>query len=367
MKLLYITNQVCGSGGLERVLAIKANYLIQHYDYEIHMITLNQGKEKLFYDFSDQIVFHDLNVSGNPVAYFKQYKRQINEVVDLVSPDVISVCDDGVKGFFVPKILKKKIPILYERHASKNIFKNVDHPGLLTRCKYAVMSSLMDIGARSYDAFIVLTNYNLTEWTNKNIHVIPNPLSFEVNKELNPNAQNKLIFVGSHVFQKGIDRLLKIWKTIHTDFPDWSLEIYGKMDEAKTYSSMAASMELGESVRFFNPVRDIKQKYEEASIYVMTSRSEGFGMVLIEAMSVGVPCVAFDCPCGPTDIITHGEDGFLIENGAIETFAETLSGLMKNKTQRLQMGEKALQHVKRYEVAHVMPIWDRLFNTLIKK
>jgi glycosyltransferase involved in cell wall biosynthesis len=77
--------------------------------------------------------------------------------------------------------------------------------------------------------------------------------------------------------------------------------------------SLAEKLNVSNNVVFHEPVQDIEHKYVEASFYLMTSRFEGFGMVLIEAMASGLPCVAYDCPCGPRGVLTHGEDGFLVK------------------------------------------------------
>ena len=106
-KILYITNQICGSGGLERVLSIKASYFAEKMHYEVHILTLNQFDLPLFYKFSDKIKFHDIVAKRSSFRYFFEYKRGINRIVNKVSPDIVCVCDDGLKGLFVPLYLKK--------------------------------------------------------------------------------------------------------------------------------------------------------------------------------------------------------------------------------------------------------------------
>ena len=365
MKLLYITNQICGSGGLERVLSIKASYLAEQLGYEVHIITLNQGNKKLFYDFSDKLIYHDIEISGNYASSFLQYLRGLKKKVKTIKPDVISVCDDGLKGFYVPYFLGTKTPIIYERHASKNIIKTSDNASFLQKLKLKLIFSLMHIGARKYDAFVVLTNYNLSEWDLDNLKVIPNPLSFKAQK-ISSLKNKKVISVGSHHFQKGFDRLLKSWKSVLEKHDDWILEIYGRAD-TNIYQEMAYELGIENSVRFHPPIKNIQEKYAEASVYAMSSRSEGFGMVLIEAMAHGVPCISFDCPCGPKDIITHEKDGFLIPNGDIEAFSRTLIELIEDQSLRELMGKEAVKKSEHYVPESVVPNWDVLFRSLITK
>lgn len=361
MKLLYITNQICGSGGLERVLSIKANYLADQLNYDVHIITLNQADMPLFYSFSKKLVYHDIQgPKANPISYLTGIRKKVKEI----RPDIISVCDDGLKGFFLPQILGKPCPMIYERHASKDIFKTTDNPSLFVKIKLRINNTLMNFGASKYNAFVVLTNDNLNEWHLKNLKVIANPLSFypETKAEL---VSNKVISVGTHNFQKGFDRLLKIWSKVILKYPEWTLDIYGKYDEAKSYISLCETLNLNKSVTFYAPVKNIEDKYKASSIYVMSSRSEGFGMVLIEAMANGVPCVSFDCPRGPKDIISEGEDGFLVKNGDLDTFSERLQLLIKDANLRMDMGEKARQKAKTYLPECIIPQWDALFKNLI--
>lgn len=115
--------------------------------------------------------------------------------------------------------------------------------------------------------------------------------------------------------------------------------------------------------KLYRPVKNIQDKYLESSIYVMTSRFEGFGMVLAEAMACGVPCISFDCPHGPADIITNGEDGILVENGNIDKLAEAIYKLIENEELRIGMGQKAKANISRYSDKQVMKQWDELFKT----
>lgn len=366
IRLLYITNGISGPGGLERVLSIKASYLAEKLDYEVHILTLNQGASELFYEFSPRILYHDVQVIGNPINYLLHYIRGIRRVVKTVKPDVISVCDDGLKGFLLPILLRKPCPMIYERHASVQLNFGGIKNSRLTTVKNRIVYSIMNFGGRRFDAFIVLTNGNLNEWHTGNEKVIPNPVPFKVTQN-SLLINKKVIAVGSHSYNKGYDLLIEAWKIIVGKLPEWKLEVYGKNDADLTFVRMASQSNLEGSISFHDPVQDIQGRYLDSSIMVLPSRSEGFGMVLIEAMSCGLPCVSFDCPHGPADIITDGVDGYLIENGNIQKLAEKLMILMNDQQLRLEMGQNAKRNVVRYLPDNVIPMWDELFKSLICK
>jgi len=341
MKLLYITNGIKGAGGLERVLAIKASYLADVLGYEVHILTLNHNNAPIFYDFSPKIQLHDVAVYGNPIQYLKKYVSGIKNTVQKIQPDVLSVCDDGLKGFFMPQLLSGNYPIIYERHVSK-IIELGDNPSFVKKkivgLKFFVMNQL----AKSFDKFVVLTD----------------PIE-------SASLQRKtVIAVGKQSFQKGFDRLLQSWVVVQKKYPDWSLEIYGKSSEKEGLVAMSKELNLNNSVLFFEPVKNIQQKYTNSAIFAFSSRFEGFGMVLIEAMACGVPCVSYDCPCGPSDIINSGDDGFLVENGNINQFAQRLIQLIEDESLRITMGKKAKHNVKRYLPETIMAQWDSLFKEI---
>jgi len=364
MKLLYITNAVNGAGGLERVLSIKTSYLVEKLNYKVHILTLNNGHTNSFFDFNSAIVFHDIPVSGNPISYSKRYFSGIRNTIKKVNPHVIVVCDDGLKAFFLPTILGKDIPIVYERHVSKAIAIGKNF-GIWNLLLAKLKMKLMDVLASSFTKFIVLTSENTNEWQLRNLQIIPNPLPFYP-KESATLLNKKVIAVGKQSYQKGYDRLLQSWKKVHVENPDWQLEIYGKFDASEGLEVLAQSLQIENSVHFFEPQKNIIDNYLQSSIYVMSSRFEGFGMVLIEAMACGVPCVSFNCPFGPSDIITHEVDGFLVDNGDIKTLAEKLNLLIEDNELRLKMGQRAKENVKRFLPENIMQQWDELFKSVVK-
>ena len=286
-------------------------------------------------------------------------------LINNIKPDLILVCDDGLKAFFIPTLLQKPCPIIYERHVSRNIMLN-EKDSLLTTLKTHFYFSLMQILAKTFDKFVVLTNDNATEWHTKNIEIIPNPLTFYPD-ETSTLINKIVIAVGKQSYQKGYDRLLLSWQIVHKENPDWVLKIIGKFDENQGLEKLAISLKLGESVQFIDEDKNIVDRFLESSIFVLSSRYEGFGMVIIEAMACGLPVISYDCPCGPKEIIANNTDGLLIENDNIDAFAEAINRLIKDENLRHRLGSAARENVKRFKPEIVMQQWQKLFNELNDK
>lgn len=360
LKLLYITNGINGSGGLERVLSVKTSVLAEEYGYAVAILVLNETHRDPFYNFSPEIKFMSTRVDGNPISYAAKYKTGLQHAVNQFQPDIISVCDDGLKAFFVPHFLKTSAKIIYERHVSKLIDSRVDH-GILKRLGARSKWWLMEKLASKFDRFIVLTEGNRREWPHlKNMLVIPNPLPFS-NTEISSQKNKTVICVGKIGYQKGQDLLVKAWSQVHLQFPDWQLHLYGKenLDFLDTNN-------LKDNIHFYPPEKNIEQKYLEASVYVMSSRFEGFGMVLIEAMEFGVPCVSFTCDYGPADIIEDEVDGFLVEKEDVAALSAKVILLLGDEQLRLKMGRRAKENVQRYAPAEIVLEWDQLFRELTR-
>jgi len=360
IKLLYITNGINGSGGLERVLSIKASYLAEHYDYEVTILSLNNSHVNPFYNFSNKIKMLSIPVQGNALHYIQSYKIGLQKTVNQIKPDIISVCDDGLKGFFIPRILKTNAKIIYERHVSKLIEANSSQ-GFIKSSLIKGKWQLMSILAKGFSKFILLTEDNRKEWNSlNNVEVIANPLSFSPENVSTLEAKT-VICVGKVSYQKGQDLLVKAWERVWEKHPDWKLELYGNPND----DFLNTKKLISKNIHYFPPEKEIMKKYLDSSIYVMASRFEGFGMVLIEAMACGVPCVSFNCNYGPGDIIKDGEDGFLVEKENIEALSNKIITLIENEELRKNMGKNAKINVSRFAPEMVVMQWDKLFTQLL--
>lgn len=222
---------------------------------------------------------------------------------------------------------------------------------------------------KRYRHFVVLTEEDREAWGDlPNIRVIPNAISFSPTAR-SPLDSNRVIALGRITLQKDFKALIDIWQRLkqRQPSPGWRLSIFGDNSgkEAAKLLELSKKLNILGSVEIRNPTQEVEKELLGSSILAMTSRYEGFGMVLIEAMSCGVPVLAFACKSGPRDIIRDGEDGFLIPVGNKAMFIEKLTLLINDPELLHRMGEAAARNVQRFSEEPVMARWITLFQESI--
>lgn len=376
MKILYNIAGTYRSGGMERVLANKANWLVNH-GYEIVVVTTDQGGRPDFFYMDDRVKIYDLGVNYeenngssllNKLLKFpvkqRLHKKSLMKLLQREQPDVtvsmfcndvnfIASLEDGSRKILEIHFAKLK-RLQYGR---KGLWGVVDR----------MLTKLDERRVEKYDKFVVLTEEDKKFWGPlPNVTVIPNALTYE-GLEVSSLNNHKAIAVGRLTHQKGFDRLIKAWTVIHEECPDWQLDIIGEGEDKDSLEAQIIDARLQDVIHLVQPTIDVKQIYLRSSLLVMTSRYEGFGLVLTEAHSFGIPTVAFNCKCGPSDIIQDGITGFLVEDGDIAQFAEKVITLINDETLRKQMGAAAYRHSERFSEERVMAQWVELFNEVCDK
>lgn len=376
MKILYCIAGTYNSGGMERVLANKANYLVRH-GYEVVIVTTDQRGRPPFFQLDPTIRCIDLNINyeenngksllNKLVKYpFKQHlhKLRLERLLEQEHPDItISMyCNEAT---LLPKMKDGSKKVL-EIHFSK--FKRLQYGRKgLWRVVDWWRSRMDERLVRRYDKFVVLTKEDQGYWGDlPNIEVIPNSIS------LIPHSQAQLdshtiVAIGRYTHQKGFDLLLRAWGVTIQKHPLWQLHIVGDGELRADLEVQIKQLKIENSVRLIKTTSHIEQVYCNASCYVMSSRYEGLPMVLIEAQAYGLPIVSFTCKCGPRDIISHGIDGYLVEDGNIEALADHLSLIMGNTSLRYTMGRAAKQSAKRFDETIIMKKWIALFTSITKQ
>lgn len=365
MKLLYIVNQINGTTGLERILSIKINHFIEEYGYEVGLMAINEVSSNRFFQFSPKMKYSFINSGGTvkPLSFLNKIskvKKQIKEN----RPDVIIVCIDNVIGLYLPFFLGTDIPMVYERHNSLNA-NFASNQGFKRIGVFKILKTwLLRNGGAKYSRFVLLSKDHLSEWKHlSNTTVISNPAVFQ--SESKAVLENKTVLaVGRHSYQKGFDFLLKSWQKVVKSHPDWRLNIFGKKDTKMDLEGLAVSYGIEKSVHFCDPVKNIGEEYMKSSIFALSSRYEGFPLVLIESMSFGLPPVAFACPYGVQEIVTNGEDGITVKPEDVEDLSKGIITLIENDDLRKKMGKNAWQNIKRLSKDRIMEQWHQLFEEL---
>lgn len=358
MKIIYIATQINNEGGIARVLQLKANYFVENFNYEVHIITQNNGHLNPFYTFHKNIVFHDLKIDNNKLLFLNSYKNQLNNCIKKINPKVIINTDNGYKGYLLPFLLKKlKLPIIFESHGSIIMQYQKKDNWFISKFNY----NFRLFFGKFFNDFVVLSEFSKQEWNYSNCTIISNPILIIFDLKANLNSK-KVIAVGRHTFEKGFDDLLHIWKQVLLQLPDYQLVVYGEIDANETYLKLAKKLKIDKNVTFYNPVKNIHEKYCEASLLLMTSKYEGFPMVLLEALSVGLPCIAFDCPVGPRALIQNSENGYLIPLKNQSEFVEKVVFLFKNDQIRAKMSKNASKSIEKYNIELIMQQWKKLLE-----
>lgn len=377
LKIVYCTPALYMAGGVERVLTLKANYFAEHFDYDITII-LTEGKDKpLFYPLSDKIKVIHLDINFEELwtcsfakkifVYLKKqriFKKKLTAVLMCLRPDItISLLRREINFINDIQDGSKKIGELHVNRANYRNFEAGDSNAIKNIFAKFWMHNLVS-HLKQLDCFVVLTEEDKAAWSElDNVVVMPDPLAFDID-EVSPLTTKRVIAVGRYVYQKGFDLLLQAWAKIDKQHPDWELAIYG-MGDRTPYEQIVEELHIDRNRCHLNgPTDDIKQEYLNSSLFVFSSRFEGFGMVLIEAMACGLPVISFDCPCGPKDIVCHNEDGLLVPSGNVDLLAESLNQLMSDDARRRETASSARVNVRRFQMDVIAEKWRKLFDNV---
>lgn len=374
-RIVYCTPALYFAGGMERVLTMKANYFAEHFGYDVTII-LTDGKEKpIFYPLSDKVKVINLNIGFEELwtcsflkkifFYLKKqhlYKKLLNRELMRIRPDItvsmlrreinfINDIQDGSKKIGEIHINRANFRNFVGNNALKNLFSKFWMNSLLSKLQ-------------RLDRFVVLTEKDKEAWVElKNVCVIPNPLSFTSTRH-SDLSEKRIIAVGRYCHEKGYDLLLKAWVIVQNRTTDWRLEIFGEGDRTQ-YEEMVDTLNLDRHRCILNGRSSkIQDEFLNSSLSVCSSKFEGFGLVITEAMACGLPVVSFDCPWGPRAIISDGEDGILVENGNVDKLAETIVLMIQNPERRKAMADKAIENVQRFRIDQIAGLWKSLFESL---
>lgn len=378
MRIVYCTGALYNPGGAERVLISKANYLADTGHHEVFVITADQWDKPFCFALNKKIQFIDASVHSlvpkrvipliTKKGLLPKIVKHYQSIIDEIQPDIIIVNELGYDDEVIP-MLQTSAKKIREFHSSHEAVKMM----IAAKKDWKSRLQAIYVNNHSYNQFnkfdcVVL----LTELDRKKAHyqtdieVIPNTL-VQSKDECSALQKYKAISVGRLDNLKNHIAQIEVWSQIVKEYPDWTLHIYGDGPEKQQLEQAIIELGLSENVFLEGVCTDIAKVYNTSSLFLFTSLAEGFGMVLIEAMSAALPCISYDCPCGPSEIIDNGVNGYLIPMGDTKMMVEKVKELIADINVRKLMGLAAFEKSKCFLPENIMPRWESLFERLLKK
>lgn len=378
-SIVYIYSQLTISGGTDRILTDKANYLVNH-GYDVTIITESQMGRPLVYPLSSKVKLIDIGLDYEKqyghnfiyrillyTRYSILYKRKLTAILNRIKPDIV-ITLMGRSLDFITTLNDGSIKI-GEAHTTKNHLRNLhllEQRGGFYRWMARNIRHKQISNAKELSALVLLTPEDAKDWYNiTKTYVIPNFI--DTFPQFPAELTNKrAIIVGRYNDSKGYEYLVEAWKIVNQRHPDWVIDIFGAGELHDDVERWIHDAHLHKTMIMHEPTNAIMQKYLESSICIISSRYEGFSMVIIEAMASGVPCVSFDCPFGPRNIIKDRKDGILVEYLNSHALADNICLLIENDELRKKLGHQARKNIQRYSRNCVMKQWEELFTSLIR-
>lgn len=380
MKIAYCIDTITALGGIERVTIAKANALADVNNNTIYLfVTSNHGAPVL--PVNPKIKIIDLHVNyyedygksrfqAYQILYKKrkEHKKKLTQVINEIQPDILISTNQSEKHFIKSLSIPKHLVIIREIHFCTNY--------RLLEAKNSFQRLLAHIGhffdfhwnTKRIDQIVLLTNEDKElHWKGNNkVSVIPNPIIYQSPYPPSTTKEKRVIAAGRLVYQKNFASLINAWKQVANKHPDWILEIYGEGGLKLELESLIAKLNLKKHVFLRGRTTDIFKVMSNSSLFVLSSIYEGLPLVILEAMSCGLPIVSYTCPCGPKDIIMDGIDGFLVNVNDDITLANKINHLIEKEKLRKQMSNATIIKADKYNIHEIIAMWMHLFTRLQK-
>lgn len=368
MILLYFVDNLTNSGGIQRMLTNKINYLAKTEHYKIHVICYEKGS--IFFPIDKRIIIHYLEIENNKDSlkeklwYLPLIIKRTISLIKKINPDIIINENMRTMTFILPFILQE-IPKIYVIHFSYNglheINKQIYNYNLIRNTINKIRVNIL----KRYTRFIVLTEYDKEKWNLPNIQVIPNFTNLDSSQQSNLTSQNA-IFIGRFAYEKDLPILIKAWATVSQKAPNWHLHLYGDGEEKDNILNLIHELNLEKHVEIKGNKKNIEEAYLNSSLLIVSSRFEGFVLVILEALTKGVPCISFDIP-GCNNLIIDQKNGFLVKKRSPTELANSiLKYIQLKQEEKLEIQKNIKDTIQKYSKEEVMQQWINLFSEISK-
>jgi len=353
-KILFLCGDMDRSGGTERVLATLANTLART-GHDITILSV-QGGLQPFFELDEAVKLDAL--FSTPSRYLKRYPAIVSRLRHRLRTGCFDILVD-VEAMLTLVSLPAATGLKLRHICWDHFSFRIDLGRRLRRLA-------RHLAAIFCDDVITLTEHDKrlwerSTWLRAALHALPNPTPFAPSSSPYPVDSRIVLSVGRPMHEKGHDLLLQAWSTIAHLAPDWTLRIVGHDDDLDTLRHVALCLGLQDRVQIVPPMHHIGAEYARAGIYCMSSRTEGFPLTLLEALSFGLPVAGFDCDAGPREIL-EGCGVTLVEPGNIEELGQALLSLIHDPRTRLALSALARMRAADFQVAAVIPQWQALLE-----
>lgn len=380
MNVLYLIKSYALKAGTERVICDKMNYLASR-GYHVMLVTYEQGDHPNAFPLDNSILQRDLSTGFYLLYKYGLMKRIIKRrfmkhlflkrlqlLVDDFQPQIIVTTTYQIN--LIDQILQLRTNAFFvlESHiACHKIQKSYNYSSTFKKMIARQYDMYYLNKVHNFDQIVALTSSDAQEWQHftRKVTVIPNPVTFYPDQiVLKDTNYNRIICVGRLHEQKGFDLLIEAFSLIAYKCPNWIVDIYGEGDDEEALKQLIYAKKIEGRIVINSSTSSIYDEYQKSDFYVLSSRYEGYGLVLLEAMSCGIPCVSFRCKYGPEDIITSGEDGLLVDDGNVQALADSMLWMIEHPLERKEMGKNARENVAKYKKDIIMHSWITLFDEL---
>lgn len=359
IRLGIIIDNISHKAGTERAVSSLCNGLMRFFpdQYDITIVSIYSKKSQTsFFELHKKIKIEHLEKKSN-FRFWNKALFYIGLVKKLRKKNLKNSFDVIIGTTYVHNIL---LPFVVKNTFTKTIgceHEVYDYPSkifqTIRKLIYPKINSVIVLNRTEQQHFSFL----------KNTYIIPNSLPLISDKKASLTAK-KIIAVGRLTHQKGFDLLIDIYDRIYAQAPEWELNIFGDGEDFELLKERINTKKTENHIKLCGSVKNISEHYQKSSIFVLSSRWESFGLVLIEAMNHGLPVVSFDCD-GPKNIITNNKNGFLIPRFDKEIFAEKLLLLINDFERRQEMSTEAIVTSKKYEEKNIIPLWNKQIQSIV--